>query len=197
MQDCCLTISAAASLLCLGLVQISTARAVIYGGGSVTTFNAGGAGKGDSLSPAEGACKVFLSWESSSQCAQGSPSHMCLTSPVKQCSVPVPSERRWPLTALTSVPCSRPRGQPKRLTSPPPKRGYCFLLWFLPVAKADDVAAHLYIVARVKVKVGRVTVLGRKVLILCHGLTLGTHLCETLHPHPRLESFTFMESHQS
>lgn len=47
--------------------------------------------KGHSLSPAEGAHKVFLSWESSSQCAQGCPSQMCLT------------------RLLTSLPCPHPQ----------------------------------------------------------------------------------------
>lgn len=41
VQEYCLTISAAASLLPLGCVHISTASTVIYGGGSVTTFNTG------------------------------------------------------------------------------------------------------------------------------------------------------------
>ena len=124
MWDHCLTVSAAASQLCLGLVQLSTARAVIYSTGGVTASNVG---RGGSCSPAEGARKVFLSWKSQPQTAQGSPGQMWLPSPLAH------RPARHPRRAAMPDGCARGHCHlTGRGVNPNgylcPGKGYCFLL---------------------------------------------------------------------
>lgn len=140
MQGYCLTISAAASLLSLGLVHISTARAVIYGEGSVTAFN-DGVGGTLTLSSWGGPQSVSELGKQLTVCpglSQPDVLDKAVNLPPMSPS-PASADGQWLRSCLRRAP-GRGVNQNHQL---PPRRGHCFLLWFLPVAKTDDVTAHL------------------------------------------------------